>query len=410
MQNPSNSNDSGSTSVSIWWQIGLLISISIVAVFYGLKYDQGGQDFLEEAKLMPSIFNQKQSGLMALYQVATKAGMHCEAWQGAYRELQYVTGTLVMIGPTQLISDGEFDQISKWVSQGNQLIYLDSFGLDIAKEFIKGLHLKIRQISSFSDRTLHPQPVPETALVPDLVVSAKARVFGGKIILKDEYGPLLVEVNEGKGRILVGCVPGLCSNRNITDPKNWPNFQFLLNWLSTTNGTIYFDERCHGYSGSGNVFVYVMRGWLGPVVLQLCAILFVAVLSSHQRFGELARSKDRREISNLEFINGLANAYERSGATFAALEIIVQDFRNKICRLINVSPHSTDAEIVSNLQSSSVYSNLQKFLADYERLAQQKNISASELSQQIKMCDLLTEQIQSEYRAQKSGLLNATAS
>jgi Domain of unknown function (DUF4350) len=402
-------NQSSSNNASIWWQVGLLIVVSIIAVFIGLKYDQG-DDFLEEARLMPSIFNQKQSGLMALYEVATKGGMHCEAWQGAYRELKDVTGTLVMVGPTQLISDAEFEQISKWVSQGNQLIYLDSFSLDNGKEFLKGLHLKVRQVHAVSNRTIKPQSIPETTLVPDLTISARARIFGGKVVLRDEYGPLIVETEQDKGRILIGSVPGLCSNRNITDPKNWANFQFLLNWLSTTNGTVYFDERCHGYSGSGNVFVYVMRGWLGPVIFQLFALLFIAVISSHQRFGELAKSKDRREISNLEFINGLANAYERSGATFAALEIIVQDFRNKICRLINVSPHSSNLEIISNLQSSSVYSNLQKFLADYERLAKEKNISISELSQQVKMCDLLTEQIQSEYRAQKSGRLNARAS
>ena len=388
----------------------MLIAVSIVAVFFGLKYDQGGENFLEEARLMPSIFNQKQSGLMALYELATKAGLHSEAWQRAYRELQDVKGTLVMIGPTQIISDAEFDQISKWVNQGNQFIYLDSFGLDNGKAFLKSLHLKVRQIHPVSDRVLKPKQIPETTLVPDLTISAKARVFGGKEVLRDEYGPLIVEVDHGKGRILVGSVPQLCSNRNISDEKNWSNFQFLMNWLSTTDGTIYFDERCHGYSGSGNVFIYVMRGWLGPVIMQLLAIFLIAVLSSHQRFGELVRAKNSREISNLEFINGLANAYERSGATFAALEIIVQDFRKKLCRLINVSPHSTDQEIIANLQSSSVSSNLQKFLADYERLAQQKNISESELAQQVKTCDLLTDQIQNEYRAQKSGLVNARAS
>jgi hypothetical protein len=340
----------GATIKNFWWQIALLVVVSVLSVYAGLSLDERIQGFIPEVRIFPSIFNKRQTGLSALYEVTQQAKLPCVAWQKPYRELKTAGGILVIVSPSVSISQAELEQILKWVKRGNELIFLDDFLVESSHAILRSLGLHLIEGKPIGDTGFSPsRPIREFAHVSQLTVSARTRVSGGRPLIEDEHGSLLTELDYGKGRILIGTVRGFCSNASITNAQNWPDFQFLLNWFNTAHGTIMFDERCHGFSSSSNLFFFLLGEPAGYVFCQLMLLLAIAVVSQHQRFGQVQSSVQQRKSSNLQFIEGFANTYQRVGGGLAALEIIVQDFRVWLCRQLNVSPHAADADLVQVL-------------------------------------------------------------
>jgi hypothetical protein len=388
----------GATLKNFWWQIALLVIVSSFSVYAGLSLDDRIQGFVPEVRILSSIFNKRQTGLTALYEVVQQANIACGPWQKPYRELKDVKGLLVIVSPSVSISQAELEQILKWVKSGNQLVYIDDFFFDPSRTILRRLGLQAVEGFAINEENFTPsRSVPEFAHVPQLVVSARSRLKGGKPVIKDKYGSFLTELDYGKGRILVGTPLGFCSNASITNSELWPDFQFLLNWFGTAHGSIMFDERCHGYSSSSNLFFYLLAQPPGFVFCQLMLLLAVAVISCHQRFGQIQTYLQKRTLSNLQFIQGFANTYQRAGGGLAALEIIIQDFRVWLCRQLNVSPHAADSELVKVLGvgQPEMAAALQNFLKQFERLSQKKTISQHELVRQVRTCDLLREKIES---------------
>jgi hypothetical protein len=178
-----------------------------------------------------------------------------------------------------------------------------------------------------------------------LNLSAQQRLNGGKTLASIEEKPVLVQKTLGKGMVLIGSCPQMVTNRQITMSERWSNFQFLSNWLATTNGEILFDEKCHGSTKGVNVVYYFLHGPSGFVALQILLILLLAILSAHQRFGASLKLSNNRRISNLEHIEGLSNTYHRADARLAVLSIIWFNIRQKLCKLLQISPREEDDKL-----------------------------------------------------------------
>jgi hypothetical protein len=108
--------------------------------------------------------------------------------------------------------------------------------------------------------------------------------------------------------------------------------------LANSKQPIYFDEKCHGFTSGANAFMFILHSPVGYVLLQLLIIVLVAFVSLNQRFGRAVPVSTARKISNLEFINGLANTYERAKARDAAWALIFTPFKAKLCKVLGVAP------------------------------------------------------------------------
>jgi hypothetical protein len=379
----------------LWWQLAVLFLVSTASVYVGLSFNEKVDALLPEVTLQPSIFNKRASGLSGLFEIAEKRGLACQPWQDTYRELKNVHGLLLIASPNDSLTAMETDQILTWVGKGNALIYFDQFNSQDDKRALKKLGLAYSLGKKLTDKTLSPCPKANNcAYVEHFVLSGDARVNGGQEIAKDEDGALLSEVSFGKGRILIGTTPQMCANRQLS-VSSFDNFQYLMNWLSTAPGSIFFDERCHGYSNSTNIFAFLLKEPAGHAFMQLLLIVTIAVAGGAQRFGEVKELETKRKISSLQFVDGLANAYERARANLAALEIIVQDFKTKLCKELAISPHSSKDEIAHacQIQTGKDSSNLLNFLTDYELACNQKKISATELKKYVLKRDQLDHEI-----------------
>ncbi len=387
----------------IWWQLSILVAISALAVYVGSAFDEQIQNYIPEQRVLSSIFNKKPSGLSGLSELLKKVGLSAHPWLLPYRNLRSAHGMLVIIAPSTSPAEFEAEQILNWVHAGNDLIYLDHFSFKMTRRLLEKLSLNIADSTELRDESV---PVDASkavfAHVPGLTLTSDTMITGGQPVVSFNDKAIFSELKYGKGRILIGTAPNLCANRRLSERNNWANFQFLVNWMSTATGDIMFDERCHGFSESGNVFVVLGRSPWGAVFLQVMLLLAVGVYSASKRFGATSVAIDLRKISNLEFINGLSNAYRRAKANSPIYEITGQALRNRLSKFLSISPHEPTVKIIEawNLRLESnpaKYAQLRdtvpKFLRDFDQAIEQKNISDSQFKSLILSCDKITEQL-----------------
>ncbi len=385
-------------TATTWLQILALAVISIATVIVGGAFDRELEKFLPESKTLASTYNGKPSGLSALNEIAQKAGFSCRTWEAPYRQLNdTVSGALVVIDPVQSLQDFECDQILEWVSKGNTVIYMDEFHYQFSRQLLEKVRVTVESPENplEEESVFFPEDEPEFEHVKKIIVSTELLVKGGREVLPhNKQGALIVEVEHGKGRIIIGTTTRLWVNRRLMKKESWSNFQLFVNLLNGTKGDILFDERCHGFTGASNVFIYLARGPVGPVVAQLLLILAVACISNWQRFGAATVIDRSRKISNLEFIFGLANAYRRAKANTTVLEIIGQGFRHKICKDAGVSPHESDEKLIEAWRAQAGdadASNLATYLAHYDMRLKQGQLSDNDLKALICSLDKISE-------------------
>lgn len=368
-----------------------MLAVSGMAVYSGIAFDEQKDKFWPETEILISVFNKKPSGLSGLRDILSKAGLKSTVWQLPYRNLPDQKGMLVIFQPTESLSEVEAKQILDWVYKGNDLVYFDHFSYKLTRRLIDKLNIDTKDGQEITDKKLQTQPenAPEFAYTSSLLITAERRLKGGKPILADKSGTIISVVDHGKGRILLGTAPNLCSNRRLSDEEAKSNFQFIYNWCSTATGAIIFDERSHGFSSATNVFQFLLRGPTGLIFWQLILLLSVGTFSAAQRFGAMRQVTVSRKISNLEFIHGLSHAFRRAHANSAVLEILGQSFKHRLCKSLGISPHETPENIVSAWRSSPNAStaNMEDLMSNYERALSKKHLSDSDLRTLLGTCD-----------------------
>lgn len=378
----------------LWWQISALVGVSTLAVLAGTAFDRVIEQYLPESRSFPSTFNRRSSGYSALFEITRKAGLPARRWQLPYRRLKDARGVLVMVQPNRSLSAFEVDQVADWLEQGNTLIYFDHFIFSFQRRLIKKLGMDAHVQSGLEEAVVPVKGLrPELAHVPAIIVTAENRLTAGTPLISDSSGALLAEIEYGKGRAIVGVMPSLCANRRLMSESDWKNFQLMVNLLRTAGGEVLFDEYCHGRTASPNVFIHLARGPAGYMCFQALLLTFVAFLSCAQRFGSAAVLPVTRKISNLEFVNGLANTYRRARANHLIWEIIGHASRARWLRALGVSPHEPDEKLISawSEQSGDSPAEIEEFLARSARALESKKLADQELVALVGSCDKITE-------------------
>jgi len=351
-------------------QLSVLLAASALSVITGVVFQK------ELDKMMPdrrssSTFNEKASGLSGLFELTRRLGYKAARFELPYRQLQGYGQTLITIAPKETLKEFEVDQIIKWVKKGNTWIYLDDFSFYSASDILskfkmsaktagmnKKVDQKVSKQSSLDDLDFKPEMIyvhpiekfEENKDVGGLKLEPTSRLSGGQPIVEDSLGQIVSFVPLEKGKVIIGGLVSICENRTISKIEYWSNFQFLENWMSTAGGTILFDERAHGYTGGTNVFIRLSRGPAGLVTLQLALILFIGIASGFQRFGRAVAIDSSRRISNLEYINGLANTWSRAKANKLILEILFASFRTRLARALGLAVYEKDDKFAATLK------------------------------------------------------------
>lgn len=386
--------DSPQWTRNLLWQIPLLGVVLLLGSQVQKMFDNSIDKMMPEAASFTSTHNQKPSGYSALMELAQRVGMRTQQWGLPYRDLSKEHGSLVLVSPSHPLKDFEIDQLLRWVESGNNLIYLDQFKYGNGEHLLEKLGVKLEVLRDAADDDIVIDKVPalaESAHVKRLVLSSDTRLKGGKIIAEDKDGAFLLQLPEGKGRVLLGTTPNMCANRRIADTGQWGNFQFMVNWLKASGGDVIFDERVHGYAVSQSLFHAIAETPVGLFCAQLCLLFFVALLSLNQRFGRMHVVHEARKIASSEFIDGMARTYLKARAYDAAFQILYISFRHRLCKAVSLPPDEPAESLALAWSSSAPVNNHDalNFLKKADALAGRQKIAVEELVEAVTECDRL---------------------
>jgi len=393
-------------------QLAALFVTSTIVVYGTLASDKQLEKIMPEAKTFASINNFKPSGMSAFYELCVKTfpKRHVSEWAFPYRKLKGAVrgsaasatkGVLIIVSPDESLAEFEVEDILEWVRQGNALVYLDNFQFRHTKRLLDKIDVTARELDEeLIDRvTTGRSDIPEYTHLRVLNLTAQQKLVGGTPLASLDDKAIIVQKDLGKGKILIAASPQMVCNRQITKSDHWSNFQFLHNWIATTNGDIVFDEKCHGSTRGLNVVFYFMRGPTGYVTLQILLLVFLGVISSHQRFGATLLVRNSRRISNLEHIEGLANTYLRANARQAVLSIIWHSVRNKLCKVLQISPRDEDQKLNEALatqeKNNSRSTGMTNLVLRCEDAVNRKDLSDEDLKELVAACDKISEQAES---------------
>lgn len=387
---------------ALYWQIPLLALVLLLGGKVQELFDSSIDKMMPEAASFTSTHNNKPSGYKAMLDLVQRVGLRSEQWSSPYRDLDKKKGTLVVVSPSHPLRDFEVDQIINWVEKGNNLVYLDQFKYGSGGHMLGKLGLSTTILRDAEENDFVFDKIPnfgEFSHVKQLVMSSDSRLKGGRIVADDNRGAYLVQLTEGKGRVLIGTAPNFCSNRRIAHKGQWGNFQFMLNWLKQNGDEVLFDERVHGYSTTQNLFKVVSATPLGMFTAQLALIFVVALLSLNQRFGRLHVHSQARKIASSEFIDGMARTYVKARAYEAALQILYNSFRHRLCKAVSLPPDEPAESLALAWSNSAPVSSEDalNFLKKADGLASRQKISVEELEETVTECDRL-------YRTSKSSI------
>lgn len=385
----------------LFWSFGVMFVAACVMSLFSSNFEEELSRYVPETVTNTSSYNKKPSGYAGLYELCQNLKYSTRRWQSPYRELKG-GGTLIMVSPTMHLKDFEVDQVLKWVEQGNRLVYLDFFAFRITgKQILEPLHLEAIEATALTDTDVSTERTPVCEHASSVNITAESRLSSkgaGKagannvVLVKDERGNLMLDVPYGKGHCLISTAPSFCCNRRIAEKESKGNFQLLANWLKDTPGTVYFDEKCHGFSEAKNIFAWLGKGPMGLVSLQIGIILAVALISLNQRFGPAKRVSTPRRISNLEFIDGMAHTYRKARASDTAWSIIFSNFKSRLCRALGATPESSVEELSASWSSATGLNAAEcnAFLTKGLK-AEADHITNEELLELVGNCDKLTD-------------------
>lgn len=387
----------------IWWQLGIFLVVSFIAALTSMHFKDHYSKFVPETFINPSILNKKASGTSGLYELTKLIGLRSHLWKLPYRDLKDVRGQLVIIGPQQSLGKYEMETILLWVAKGNNLLYLDRFSSPYSREILAPLGMWTSSTAERKDVQAHPQADLTVAqFVGPTTVSYDNYLNPGNNMPILKYGneTILTEVRHGTGKVLICSAANLVANSRLTN--SGANFQLVANWLRLNDSAVFFDERCHGLTQSRNLITSILSGSGGILFIQFVVIFGLAIGSSAQRFGQTLSVDSRRKISNLEFVNGIANSYQRAKATHLASDVLSHNLRLKLAKAMGQSTGDDEmlaAAYIDSLDTSEekmalpdAKARLIKTLS-HSKEGAKVNISYAELTEIIAYCDKIQESL-----------------
>jgi len=160
---------------------------------------------------------------------------------------------------------------------------------------------------------------------------------------------LLVDVTYGSGKIVFLTDPYIVSNAgiNIVD-----NSQLAINLVSTTSGSIAFDEYHQGYGSNANKLFQYFEGTPVIAIFVQCALLIGLIfVSQSRRFARPIPEKEPDRLSKLEYVGAMAELQRRTRAYDLAIENVYTDFRRRTARSLGIdnltSKHTDFAQLIA---------------------------------------------------------------
>ncbi|MGI6294906.1 MAG: DUF4350 domain-containing protein [Armatimonadota bacterium] len=224
------------------------------------------------------------------------------------------------------------------------------------------LHDPYNQLPADSKVLLVIQPLDEHPIAPEETAALQRWVNDGGVVVflasSTKQLPAGFKTNRsiGKGQVYVRLTKDLLTNKSLADYRRALPVLDLISAHArpnTANDLILFDEYHHGLQRSKPI---AFIGFFPQQIRIAAVIIAVALIAlgygQARRFGAvrgLPESNSRRP--EFEYVESVARLYERAGASDLAADILLQSFRQRLCRSFGLNSDSDSRAIVERLQN-----------------------------------------------------------
>jgi Domain of unknown function (DUF4350) len=315
-----------------------------------------------------STYNRAPDGYGAWYAFMSKRGTEIQRWQKPVEDFAKnpdvkIPSTLLRIYSSS-IAEVVSDREENWVKQGNTLVIL-------------GVRAPVTK-APFS--SLHSDSAGEIKIDTGRRIPSDE-----KQVLGDNFGAIVWKKTLGKGIVYFAAAPHLAANAYQDFPGN---YEFLARLVTQLEGEkeiegaeqalavkfiqnpidrqsqnpskilnkVWVDEYIHGYKDreiiereyGENLFTYLAKTPLFPVLIQGTIILIVAIFAGWNRFGQPITLSAPVVDNSEAYIQALAGVLEKANSTDFAVEIIGKAEQLQLQKALLLGQASLESESLTN--------------------------------------------------------------
>lgn len=357
-----------------------------------------------------STYYKDETGVLGFFNLLNKTDIPAERWQRPYRFLDTTKiHNIWVIAPTEQyrMHDSDYTHLRKCIEKGSNLVCITDENTYNTNNLLKEFRIfkekeKISLLASIDREkaeVLHPvswfghvdkvsfkrvllknNEEFKMSISPRDICYFYSDTFAiiPHIRMEGTENAQIAMMRYGKGRIFLCSVVDMITNKGIQEKSNSVFWLNLAKNLHTINKSpILFDEYSHGF---GNENVNVHQKW-SPFMLPeskyvLWGLTLLFILYARSQGKRLIKpvkvyEEPRRRV--MEFVEAVANMYEKHKAHNAILADTVQRFRKHLVAHLHISQHSTNDEIIRTYQRKYGTEQSQKLSELLQRIEKTKD-------------------------------------
>lgn len=357
-----------------------------------------------------STYYKDETGILGFFNLLNKTDIPASRWERPYRYLDSTKPqNLWVISPSEpyRMRDSDYTHLMKCVQNGSNLVCITDENIYNLKELLRTFRIfkqreKIALLTTVNREkaeVLHPVSwfghvdkvsfkTVELKSSDDFKIAITPRDFCyfysdtfaviPHIRMEGTQNAQIAMMHYGKGRIFLCSVSDMITNKGIQEKSNslfWLNLAKNLHIVNKS--PILFDEYSHGF-GSENV--NLKEKW-SPFMLPeskyvLWGMTLLFIIYARSRGKRLIKpvkvyEEPRRRV--MEFVEAMANMYEKHKAHNAVLTDTTQRFKKHLIAYLRISQQSSTEQIVSAYQKKHDPENAQKLSDLLNRIERTKN-------------------------------------
>jgi len=362
----------------------LLVVVSIVVLLAFLN--RSPHRTLHDTWL-PSSFNPVGDGTMAFYQTLQEMNWPVERWREPFSRLSnYGTNNTLIISRSQVgwrvsFSEEEAALLDQWAKEGNTLVLvgalsewadtrmlLRQIGFTLPEEArYTSVSSLLQPFELHADDQMEIGPTPGQTgimLLPQTPPLPFTYPKGARVLWQQQGQPYVIEIARGNGHIICAASSRLLGNNYLGKGDNLAIVLQLLAPSGQVPQHLFFEESHHGFSAIYaliRLFDHSSIRFAGMLAL-LGMLAFLG--SSLLRFGPILPLQRETGRSTLEFIDSMADLYQRADLRNDMIRSLFTETHQRILHRLNLPPTASHELIASRLKQA--HPNLPK----WKKLAQ----------------------------------------
>ncbi|MDO8684006.1 MAG: hypothetical protein Q7N50_11050 [Armatimonadota bacterium] len=331
-------------------------------------------------------YSVQSSGTKALFILLNRLGYRAERLRISPEIDQLHARALVIIGPKKNYPDLSPDSpLDKWMRAGGSiLLFMNEANPD--------LDIGVKATEPVRNRGIQQVKVTPAYAggVSHLYLRSRSRLqyFDSDMrsVARDSHGVIAVEASVGRGRLVVLSDPWIASNSAIGKSDN---AVFITNLVSARNRRgeiVLFDEYSQGYGIPKSKLGALPRPLLFAIV-QFAIIVLLAVYTAGRRFGSVRQQPDKASRRPAhEYVRAMGRLYKRAHARPATIGILLESFRNDICRRLGIPIDSDLNDVVQAVESFSGIDSgrIRSVLAQSEKVDRMSDSELLEIARELR--------------------------